>query len=108
MNDQCKHGIRAPHECKDCSSETSESVVWLERIHDYADKAHTQDDGHCFALSEIVAMCRAALCGREQHAPQCRVGELEDDEGARAPCTCAKTPNAELRGRARCNDGLAR
>lgn len=57
----CKHGVRHPHECKDCADEPSDAVIALQRIHDYADKAHTQDDGHCYALSEIVAMCRAAL-----------------------------------------------
>lgn len=57
----CRHGVRRPHECKDCADEPSDAVIALQRIHDYADKAHTQDDGHCYALSEIVAMCRAAL-----------------------------------------------
>lgn len=61
MDEQCKHGIRAPHECRECADELSAAIIALQRIHDFADAAHTRDDGHCYALSEIVALCRAAL-----------------------------------------------
>lgn len=69
MRDQeCKHGVRAPHECTACVWETPDLAIWIRRIHDLADDAHTQDDGHCFALSEIVAMCRAAMVAQQASA----------------------------------------
>ena len=62
----CAHGVRAPHECKECADEPTPEVLALQRIHDWADEWHTKDDGHCFALSEVVAMCRAALVAYEE------------------------------------------
>lgn len=65
---ECKHGVRAPHECSACVWETPDLAIWIQRIHDLADDAHTKDDGHCFALSEIVAMCRAAMVAQQAAA----------------------------------------
>jgi hypothetical protein len=76
----CKHGIRSPHECKQCADGPSDAIIALQRIHDFADDAHTRDDGHCFALSEIVALCRAALWQERQRQTQKTGTDARSDE----------------------------